>query len=275
MQDGLVAEFDQEHFQRDRLALLGQRGIQPRHQSRFFLRGQQPVIKVLDEREVGGGLTHNPYGSADRASDHPRRDDGRVSFRSHRYPTAPRTSPAHVSPALAVPRTTARLSLPIPVPGSDGDADADNLVSATCDCGNLIDSVTDEDAGSRLAGQAAKLRAAALIDRLDVDTHVFLTVNPWTNSPIGVQPGSWVGVIDLGWTDGKRRRRVVYGRTEKEALAKMRELRKAADQGQDLTAKPRTVAEWMDHWRNEIKSHDGTRPSTESCRWGTAHADHR
>ncbi|WP_250289514.1 tyrosine-type recombinase/integrase [Frankia sp. CiP1_Cm_nod1] len=69
-------------------------------------------------------------------------------------------------------------------------------------------------------------------------------------------------MVDLGWIDGKRRRRVVYGGTEKEALAKVRELRKAADQGQDLTAKSRTVAEWMDYWMDEIKSHDGTRPST-------------
>ncbi|WP_322769069.1 site-specific integrase [Frankia sp. Cr1] len=74
--------------------------------------------------------------------------------------------------------------------------------------------------------------------------------------------GRWVGVVDLGWIDGKRRRRVVYGKTEKEALGKIRELRKAADQGQDLAAKPRTVTEWMNYWMTEIKTHDGTRPST-------------
>ncbi|WP_322770419.1 hypothetical protein [Frankia sp. Cr1] len=90
-----------------------------------------------------------------------------------------------------------RLSLPIPAPGSGGDASADNHAAVTCDCGNLIDSVTDEDAGSRLAGQAGKLRAAAaLIDRIaqvDADAHVYFNVTPYPRSPIAVQPGSPVG----------------------------------------------------------------------------------
>ncbi|ETA03989.1 site-specific recombinase XerD [Frankia sp. CcI6] len=74
--------------------------------------------------------------------------------------------------------------------------------------------------------------------------------------------GRWVGVVDLGWIDGKRRRRTVYGRTQKEARDKMAELRKAADKGQDLAAKPQTVAQWLAYWLDEIKAHDGTRPST-------------
>lgn len=74
--------------------------------------------------------------------------------------------------------------------------------------------------------------------------------------------GRWVGVVDLGWIDGKRRRRTVYGRTQKEARDKMNELRKAADKGQDLAAKPQTVAQWLAYWLDEIKGHDGTRPST-------------
>jgi len=74
--------------------------------------------------------------------------------------------------------------------------------------------------------------------------------------------GRWVGVIDLGWVDGKRRRRTVYGRTEREALDKMRELRRAADRGQDLSVKAQTVGAWLAYWLTEIKGHDGTRPST-------------
>ncbi|ADP78115.1 tyrosine-type recombinase/integrase [Pseudofrankia inefficax] len=72
----------------------------------------------------------------------------------------------------------------------------------------------------------------------------------------------WVGVVDLGWIDGKRRRRTVYGRTQKEARGKMNALREAAGKGQDLAAKPQTVAEWLSYWLDEIKGHDGTRPST-------------
>src|SRR6185369_11827098 len=72
----------------------------------------------------------------------------------------------------------------------------------------------------------------------------------------------WVGVVDLGWIDGKRRRRTVYGRTQKEAREKMAKLREAAGNGQDLTVKAQTVAQWMAYWLDEIKAHDGTRPST-------------
>jgi integrase len=33
--------------------------------------------------------------------------------------------------------------------------------------------------------------------------------------------GRWVGVVDLGWVDGRRQRKFVYGATQKEALARM------------------------------------------------------
>jgi integrase len=74
--------------------------------------------------------------------------------------------------------------------------------------------------------------------------------------------GRWVAELDLGWIDGKRRRRRVYGRTQREAREKLAELRRAAERGQNLAAKRRTLAEWLGHWLTEIKAHDGTRPST-------------
>ena len=74
--------------------------------------------------------------------------------------------------------------------------------------------------------------------------------------------GRWVGAVDLGWIDGKRRRRVVYGRTEREVLGKLRDMRRASERGQDLSARPRTVAEWLAEWMAEVKAHDGTRTTT-------------
>ncbi len=66
---------------------------------------------------------------------------------------------------------------------------------------------------------------------------------------------TWAGLtgsdVDASSTGKPRRKR-----------SAIRELRKAADQGQDLAAKPRTVTEWMNYWMTEIKTHDGTRPST-------------
>jgi integrase len=74
--------------------------------------------------------------------------------------------------------------------------------------------------------------------------------------------GRWVGMLDLGWVDGKRRRRPVYGRSETEVRRKLAQLREQANRGVDLTAHPRTLAEWLDEWLTDIKAHDGTRPST-------------
>jgi integrase len=74
--------------------------------------------------------------------------------------------------------------------------------------------------------------------------------------------GLWVGVLDLGWVDGKRRRKVVYGRTQTEALAKFDAARRAQQQGLNLTATPRTVEQWLGEWLTEHKARDGTRAST-------------
>jgi hypothetical protein len=74
--------------------------------------------------------------------------------------------------------------------------------------------------------------------------------------------GVWAAVVDLGWVDGKRKRRYVYAKTEAEAVQKRDELRRQLRLGVDLAAPPRTVEAWLMEWLHEIKAHDGTRPST-------------
>lgn len=74
--------------------------------------------------------------------------------------------------------------------------------------------------------------------------------------------GLWVAMLDVGWVNGKRLRRAVYGKTRAEAVAKLTELQRTRRAGVDLTAKPRTVEEWLIEWLRDIKSTDGTRPST-------------
>jgi integrase len=74
--------------------------------------------------------------------------------------------------------------------------------------------------------------------------------------------GHWVGMLDLGWIDGKRKRRTVSGRTRAEVVKKLNELRRAKEQGADLAARSRTVEQWMNEWLTEIKVHDGTRQSS-------------
>ena len=74
--------------------------------------------------------------------------------------------------------------------------------------------------------------------------------------------GRWVGMLDLGWIDGKRRRPVVTGATRAEVVVKLRQLRNAQDKGVDIAAPPRTLAAWLDEWMTDMKALDGTRPST-------------
>jgi integrase len=74
--------------------------------------------------------------------------------------------------------------------------------------------------------------------------------------------GLWVGMLDLGIVGGKRRRKTVYGQTEREVLDKLRELRASRDHGRDVLAPAQTVGQWLDAWLSQIKSFDGTRPAT-------------
>jgi Phage integrase, N-terminal SAM-like domain len=73
--------------------------------------------------------------------------------------------------------------------------------------------------------------------------------------------GKWRGVLDLGWIDGKRVRRWVYGATEREVLAKLAELRDVQRQGQNLSARRYTFGQWLDEWM-VLKRRQGTRPTT-------------
>jgi integrase len=74
--------------------------------------------------------------------------------------------------------------------------------------------------------------------------------------------GLWVGTLDLGVVDGHRRRKAVYGQTEREVLQKVTTLRTAHDRGIDLLAPALTVGQWLDVWLSDIKGFDGTRPRT-------------
>jgi integrase len=60
--------------------------------------------------------------------------------------------------------------------------------------------------------------------------------------------GAWVASLNLGYIGGKRKRKVVYGRTRKEASEKLRELQKQADQGVNLAAEKQTVEQYLTYW---------------------------
>lgn len=71
----------------------------------------------------------------------------------------------------------------------------------------------------------------------------------------------YAAVLETGWDTGKRSRKWVYGRTEREVLDKLADLRRRQEKGQNLAAAPRTFGDWLDEWMS-MKERDGTRPST-------------
>jgi integrase len=77
-------------------------------------------------------------------------------------------------------------------------------------------------------------------------------------------------MLDLGIVGGKRRRKTVYGQTEREVLDKLRQLRASRDRGRDILIPAQTVGHWLEVWLSEIKSFDGTRPATLTLYCGLA-----
>lgn len=63
--------------------------------------------------------------------------------------------------------------------------------------------------------------------------------------------GRYVGVVDLGWSGGKRQRRTYYGRTEKEVRIKVKAAIAQRDGGALLATSP-SVAEWMIYWLDVV-----------------------
>jgi hypothetical protein len=54
--------------------------------------------------------------------------------------------------------------------------------------------------------------------------------------------GRWQARVDLGWQNGRRRRKAVYGRTRKEAAAKLTKTLRDVQQGvPSVTADKRSV----------------------------------
>src|SRR3954452_14981739 len=73
--------------------------------------------------------------------------------------------------------------------------------------------------------------------------------------------GRWVASLSIAGSQGRRVRKTVYGRSEREVLEKLRELRRAAEQGRDLALSSPTLSTWLDEWLR-IKAADGIRHTT-------------
>jgi integrase len=73
--------------------------------------------------------------------------------------------------------------------------------------------------------------------------------------------GRWRGAVDLGWLNGKRRRKYVTRKTRADAAKALRELTTLAETGRLSTDRVPTVAQWMEIYFVEVAAAK-VRPST-------------
>jgi integrase len=64
--------------------------------------------------------------------------------------------------------------------------------------------------------------------------------------------GRWCGVVDLGWENGKRKRKYVYGETRRAVAEKMVAAQRAKDQGLPLPDERRTTGQYLEWWIAEV-----------------------
>ena len=65
--------------------------------------------------------------------------------------------------------------------------------------------------------------------------------------------GRWMAQVDLGWQDGKRRRKMLYGRTKREVQDKLRETLQRIAHGLSPLPEKETVGGYLRRWLNVKK----------------------
>jgi integrase len=64
--------------------------------------------------------------------------------------------------------------------------------------------------------------------------------------------GRWCSTVDLGWMDGKRKRKVIYGKTRKEVAEKLKVMLRDQQQGIPLATERQSVAQFLDKWLADV-----------------------
>lgn len=73
--------------------------------------------------------------------------------------------------------------------------------------------------------------------------------------------GRWVGTIELGWVDGKRKRRVIYGATQEAVRMEITKLVAERDRGVIRSTDRQTVAQFLEAWLRDVVA-PSCRPAT-------------
>jgi hypothetical protein len=64
--------------------------------------------------------------------------------------------------------------------------------------------------------------------------------------------GKWCASVDLGFVNGKRRRKVIYGKTRKEVADKLKALHRDQAAGLNIAPEQQTIAQYLDRWLDTI-----------------------
>jgi integrase len=73
--------------------------------------------------------------------------------------------------------------------------------------------------------------------------------------------GKWCCVLELGWANGKRKRKVVYGKTRKEVAEKLKVLLRDQQQGVPVAVERQSVEQFLTRWLEEAAK-PAVRPRT-------------
>src|SRR4051812_5426196 len=64
--------------------------------------------------------------------------------------------------------------------------------------------------------------------------------------------GRWMARVDLGWSDGKRQSKAIYGRTRRAVAGDLRKALKAAEDGTLVADERQTLADFLARWLQDV-----------------------
>ena len=78
--------------------------------------------------------------------------------------------------------------------------------------------------------------------------------------------GRWCCVVDLGWVEGKRKRKVIYGKTRKEVAEKLKVTLHAQQQGLPIAIERQTITQYVEHYIATVISLHGKTTTLDNYR---------
>lgn len=79
--------------------------------------------------------------------------------------------------------------------------------------------------------------------------------------------GRWAGSMELGWPDGSRKRKYVYGRTRAEVRTKLREVQRMVENGLNVGDEKMTVGRFAPLWLENIIEGSMSTTTVENYKW--------